>query len=58
MWRDNETGQIVTTHSEVRILRPLMTLPSVLTEELIAQIGFETVRTTGPHHNPHTHQAE
>lgn len=57
MWRDNKTGVIVKSHSEIRMLRPQVSLPAIISDELIAANGFEpVVATVVPTCNPLTHK--
>ena len=48
MWRDSTTGTVVTWQGGIRELRPNVSMPSVLSDELIAELGFEPVRQVPP----------
>lgn len=43
MWIDPITGDTAITHSDVRALRPNWSAPSILTDEMIADVGFVPV---------------
>lgn len=57
MWRDKNSGVIVKTHSELRNLRPYVSMPAVMTDDVIAATGFEPlVQEVQPTYNPLTHK--
>lgn len=58
MWRDSETGIAVNRHDEIRNLRPLKTLPALLTDAVIAEEGFEVVELTEPKYDPATEKVD
>lgn len=57
MWRDKETGRVVTRHDAIRALRPFTALPVLLTDDWIELIGFDPVQTTVPVFDPETQVA-
>jgi hypothetical protein len=54
MWRDRETGQVVERHDEVRAMRPNVSLPAVLTDDIITAHGFDPFVVTVPVYDPNT----
>lgn len=48
MWRDSTTGTVVTWQGGIRELRPNVSMPSVLSDELIAELGFDVVQQVPP----------
>jgi hypothetical protein len=57
MWIDTNTLEIARSHSDVRILRPNWSAPSVLTDEMIEGLGFAEITPTLPDCNPVTEYA-
>jgi hypothetical protein len=57
MWIDPETGDIATTHAQVRALRPNWSGPSIMTDEMVADLGFVVVNPVEPTYNPITQKA-
>lgn len=43
MWRDQQSGQVVSRHDQVRALRPNVSFPAALTDAIIAAHGFDTI---------------
>lgn len=54
MWRDQQSGAVVELHSEVRALRPNVSFPVTLTDEIITAHAFDTVTLTAPAYDPMT----
>lgn len=52
MWIDNETGAVARLHDDIRNLRPYMSLPAILTDEMIESIGFSPVTIQQPSYDP------
>jgi hypothetical protein len=52
MWIDTNDGTVVHFHSEFRGLRPNWPLPDVITEEIIAELGFAPVQQSTPSYDP------
>lgn len=43
MWRDQQSGQVVSRHDQVRALRPNVSFPAALTDAIIAAHGFDAI---------------
>lgn len=43
MWRDTITGEVVDRHDQMRALRPNVSIPPAMTDEIIAALGFEKI---------------
>lgn len=43
MWRDQQTGQVVSRHDQIRALRPNVSFPAALTDAIIAAHGFDPI---------------
>lgn len=43
MWRDQQSGQVVTRHDQIRALRPNVSFPAAMTDEMITSHGFVVV---------------
>lgn len=52
MWIDAENSDIARTHSDIRALRPNWSGPEVLTDEMIAELGFKQVAPVAPEYDP------
>lgn len=48
MWRDRETGQIVHTHADIRLMRANWLAPSSITDDMIEFAGFDPVVISEP----------
>jgi hypothetical protein len=48
MWRDSITGTVVTWHGGIKELRPNISMPNILSDELISELGFEVVKQVPP----------
>lgn len=57
MWRDSVTGTVVTWHGGIRELRPNVSMPSILSDQLIKDLGFDTVKQMPPN-NSYLERAE
>jgi hypothetical protein len=51
MWIDPKTLDVVTLHSDIRKLRPNWSGPGVMTDNMIALLGFEPVVTSVPNYD-------
>lgn len=43
MWRDQQSGQVVSRHDQIRALRPNVSFPAALTDAIIAAHGFDPI---------------
>ena len=57
MYINTQTLKTYVTHSDVRADFPLVSLPSSLTDEMLASIGVQPVEQATPGHNPITQSA-
>jgi hypothetical protein len=52
MWIDPKTGDVVRTHSDVRLLRPNWSGPSIITDDMVLALGFLLVAPVIPAYDP------
>jgi hypothetical protein len=57
MWIDPKTGDVARTHADVRALHPNWSGPATMTDDMVAELGFELVLQTSPVFNPITQTA-
>lgn len=55
MYINSQTLKIYTSHSDVRADFPLTSFPSVLTNEMLEEVGVYSVKLNVPEYNPLTH---
>ena len=44
MWRNPITQEIFELHWEIRAAHPYMSLPVVITDELLTELGYEVIK--------------